>query len=365
MSMNLYNYAVNHSDAANLIRTNGSRVTYIIEGEPGTGKSSILKTIEALEGDKYEYIYIDAPLKDVPDISLSMPHHESQTTRAFINQIWLGTDPMQPKCILIDEIFKCTPYVQLMLNRLMLEHCVGDYQLPAGSIVFGATNFATDGVGDKTNGHTNSRVSRVPMRKPTQDEWTRWAVNHDINPFILTWIGQNPAVFNSYKDTAFDAKLHGDGQGIFQYIYHPQHNSQAYVCPRTLELASHQIHNMHITGEDLLTKALIGTLGAKAALDMSALLALGADLPSPEDIMKNPAKCKIPKNIGAQMLLVYKSLSYITEDTLDAWVTYIGRMGVEIQAVWTKTVVANETIGKIVTRNKTVVDWVVANSWVL
>lgn len=191
-SMNMYNFAVNHDEAATLVRANGSNITYIIEGEPGSSKSSILKTIEAIEGDKYEYIYIDAPLKDIPDIALTMPHHESQTTRAYINQIWMGKDANKPKIVMIDEVFKCTPYVQLMLNRLMLDHYVGDYQLPAGSIVFGTTNFAADGVGDKTNGHTNSRVARIPMRKPNQVEWTKWAVNNNINPFILTWIVKIP-----------------------------------------------------------------------------------------------------------------------------------------------------------------------------
>jgi hypothetical protein len=364
----MYNFAVNHDEAATLVRANGSNITYIIEGEPGSSKSSILKTIESLEGDRYEYIYIDAPLKDIPDIALTMPHHESQTTRAYINQIWMGKDANKPKIVMIDEVFKCTPYVQLMLNRLMLDHYVGDYQLPAGSIVFGTTNFATDGVGDKTNGHTNSRVARIPMRKPNQVEWTKWAVNNNINPFILTWIGQNPAIFSSYKDpatTSFDAKLHADGQGIFQYIYHPQHNAQAYVCPRTLELASHQLNNLDKLGEELTIKALIGTVGGKAALDMGALLALGADLPSPDEVMSNPTKCKLPKSVGAQMILVYKSLNYITAGTIDAWAEYIGRMGLEVRAVWVKTMRHQPELLDIMSRNRQLVDWVVDNSIVL
>jgi hypothetical protein len=37
---------------------------------------------------------------------------------------------------------------------------------------------------------------------------------------------------------------------------------------------------MDVTGEALMTKALIGTVGMKAALDMSAMFALGGDLPT-------------------------------------------------------------------------------------
>lgn len=51
MSLNIYStFAVNHQEAATLIKTNGSKISYIIEGEPGIGKSSILKTLEKQMG---------------------------------------------------------------------------------------------------------------------------------------------------------------------------------------------------------------------------------------------------------------------------------------------------------------------------
>lgn len=366
MSLNIYNtFAVNHQEAATLIKANGSKISYIIEGEPGSGKSSILKTLKKQMGDKYEYIYIDVPLKDIPDIALSMPDHETQTTKAFINEIWKGKDPTKPKVIMLDEIFKGTPYVQLMMNRLLLEKTVGDYNLPEGSIVYGTTNFATDGVGDKTNGHTNSRVARIQMRKPTQTEWTSWAINNNINEVVLAWIGQNPAVFSSYKDSEVDSKAHKDGQGIFHYIYHPQHNNMAYVCPRTLELASHQLHNIEVTGESLLTKALIGTLGSKAALDLTALMALGADLPHPDEILKNPAKAKVPKNAAAQMMLIYKSLQYINKDNIAAWTTYFERFPVECFSTWVKTAASAENTKPFILRHQPIIDFALAHSWIL
>lgn len=363
---NLYNFAVNHNEAALLIKANGNKVSYVFEGEPGIGKSAILASLKASMGtSEFDYIYVDVPNKDIPDIALSMPDHEAKVTRAFINEIWLGADRSKPKVIMLDEVFKGTDFVKLMMNRLLLEQMVGDYKLPEGSIVFGTTNFATDGVGDRTNAHSNSRVVRVPMRKPNQEEWQGWAIDNNIHPLVSTWAKQNPAIFHSYKDTEFDARAHKDGQGIFHYIFHPQHNSTAYVCPRTLTLASHQLYNMDMTGDALMTKALIGTVGAKAALDMSAMFALGNDLPTLDDIVIRPDKARVPRTAPAQLMLVFKSLQYIDAGNVDAFATYFQRLPIEVMSTWIKTVVYTEKIKHVALKNQQIKSFAISNSWIL
>jgi len=364
--VNTYTFAVNHAEATTLIANNGMDVTYVLEGEPGVGKSTVLSSMKNLLGDAYDYIYVDVPLKDIPDIALSMPDHETQTTKAYINSLWLGTDPKKPKVIMLDEMFKGSEYVKLMMNRLALERTVGDYVLPEGSIVFGTTNFQTDGVGDRTNGHTNSRVTRVAMRKPTKDEWLAWASNNNIHEYVMTWVAQNEHLMASYKDTEFNTELHKTGEGNFHYIYHPQHNAQYYVCPRTLEKASHQLHNIDKVGEALTTKGLIGTLGAKAALDLSAMIALGADLPHPQEIVANPETAKVPKNPVAKLILIYKSLNYINEDTLDKYATYFKRFeSTEMYAVWIRTAMTSTNVQQHFVRNKQLVTWARDNHIVL
>lgn len=356
---------VDHNEAAALIRINGSKVSYVIEGEPGVGKSSILKTLQGQMGNEYEYIYIDVPLKDIPDIALSMPNHDTKTTVPYVNSIWYGKDKLKPKVVMLDEVFKGSEYVKLMMNRLLLEHMVGDYALPEGSIVFGTTNNASDGVGDKSNGHTNSRVVRVRISKPSQAQWTQWAVDNKVDGLVLAWVAQNPAVFNSYKDTAFDPRLHKDGQGVFHYIYHPQHNNVSYVCPRTLEMASHQLKNIGELGDALITKALVGTIGSKAALDMSALIALGSDLPHPNDIIKEPTKARIPKSAPAQLMMLYKSMQYLDAENMDSFVTYFKRMPLEMTSTWIKTVVASQAVMEFAIKNKQITAFAIENSWVI
>lgn len=363
---NAYDFAVNHHEAALLVETNGKKVSYVFEGEPGVGKSSILKTLKQTMGTSdYDFIYVNVPNKDIPDIALSMPDHEAKVTRAFINEIWLGTDSKKPKVIMLDEVFKGTDFVKLMMNRLLLEQMVGDYKLPEGSVVFGTTNFATDGVGDRNNAHSNSRVVRIPMRKPISDEWQPWAIENKIHPLVTTWAKQNPAIFHSYKDTEFDARAHKDGQGIFHYIFHPQHNNQQYVCPRTLELASHQIYSMSTTGEALMTKALIGTVGMKAALDMSAMFALGADLPTLDEIVQQPENARVPRSAPAQLMLVFKSLQYIDRGNVDAFATYFHRLPKEVMSTWIKTIVSTTSVKSVALDNQQIKAFAISNAWIL
>lgn len=363
--MAVLDFAVNHQEAAALIAANGAKVSYVLEGSPGIGKSSVLHTMKGMLRDAYEYIYVDVPLKDIPDIALSMPDHATHTTMAYINKIWMGTDPLKPKIIMLDEIFKGSEYVKLMMNRLLLERAVGEYALPEGSIVFGTTNFQTDGVGDRTNGHTNSRISRVMMRQPSEDEWVTWATNNDVHSLVITWAKSNPDIFSSYKEREFNKAEHDNGQGIFHYIYHPQYNNAAYVCPRSLVLTSHQVHNMGITGEGLLTKALIGTVGAKAALDMTAMFSLGNELPDMKDVEKNPTKAKMPKSVSGQMMMVYKSMQFIDKQNLDAYITYFKRFPVEMLCTWVKTTMSNTKVKPIVLDNPQIHAFAKEYSWTL
>ena len=55
---------------AQLVSLAGSNVTIFAQGEPGVGKSSILKLLEEQHGAKYQYVYADCPLMDLPDFEI-------------------------------------------------------------------------------------------------------------------------------------------------------------------------------------------------------------------------------------------------------------------------------------------------------
>lgn len=350
---------VNHDEAAKAIMASGHLVTYVVEGEPGVGKSSILKSIKKQKGDKYDYIYIDVPTKDIPDVALPAVDMQERVTRSLVNEIWLGSDRNKPKVIMLDEAFKGGDYVKLLINRLMLERTIGDYQLPEGSIVFATTNLATDGVGDRSNGHTNSRIARLHMRKPNLEEWTAWAIKNEVDGSLLAWVQSRPDLFQSYTD--FNAGDVKDSESVLHYIFSPQTgNTKTYVAPRTLKLASDQMKAVDEMGWSLTATCLAGTFGKKAALDFEAYAKLGLELPNFDDVLAKPETTPIPKDNMAKLVFVYRSLNYIKKQSdIENYMTYMKRFNnPELVVTWVRSGVLRDDLSNMMIGSKSVTNYV-------
>ena len=164
-------------------------LTPIIQSEPGCGKTSLLAMIAedngdkwrspsdgtSIEGDKYDYIYVDCPVKDMSDIGMTIPNHATQQLEYYVSSLFNLNDS-KPKVVLLDEFMKSPKLLQTIFTRLMLERMVGDRPLTSGSIVFGSSNNAGDGVGDSMLAHAGNRVCIMRMAKPNVNEWLEWEI---------------------------------------------------------------------------------------------------------------------------------------------------------------------------------------------
>jgi hypothetical protein len=242
----------------------GAELTPVIQSEPGCGKTSLLKMLEEDLGDAYDYIYVDCPVKDMSDIAMTIPNHETQTLESYVGSLFKMNSP-KPKVILLDEFMKAPKLLQVIFTRLMLERTVGDTPLPQGSIVFATSNNSSDGVGDSMLAHAGNRVCIMPMEKPDADTWLKWASDNNVQPLIRAWVNMFPRCLNSYTD---------GGQEDNPYIFNPSKLSLSFVSPRSLAKASVIVKNRDKIGDNATMVALAGTIGHSAAGDMSAFLAL-------------------------------------------------------------------------------------------
>jgi hypothetical protein len=261
------------NEFANAVATVGQDVTIIGQGEPGIGKSSMLKVL-AQRLPHYETAYIDCTLLDLGDFAL--PYTELASTQRpnlkvtqFAPNARFKFQSDKPVIIMLDEIGKAMKAVKNVLLTLMLEKRIGDVKLPEGSIVFGTTNLATDGVGDSLEAHARNRVCFVTVRKPSagftadgsveSDSWGAWALENDIAPEIIAWVKQFPHALESYTDKA---------QKDNPYIFNPTRAGQsAFVTPRSLEKASHIAKKRAILGDSV-------TISACQALSVSQLVVI-------------------------------------------------------------------------------------------
>ena len=198
MSIN-FGSSVSLSEFAHGIGTVGRDVTIIGRGEPGIGKSSMLKVLQQTYPD-YEVAYIDCTLLDLGDFALPytevvVDEHGANTplkVTKFAPNARFKMHSGKPVIVMLDEIGKAMKAVKNVLLTLMLEHRIGDNYLPEGSYVFGTSNLLSDGVGDMLEAHARNRICEVVVRKPDSDEWIEWALKNDIAPEVIAWVKQFP-----------------------------------------------------------------------------------------------------------------------------------------------------------------------------
>lgn len=355
MSVINFGQSVTLQEFAKSIGTVGKEVTIIGQGEPGIGKSSMLKVLSTTYPN-YEIAYIDCTLLDLGDFAL--PYTETagdMRVTKFAPNARFKMHSGKPVIVMLDEIGKAMKAVKNVLLTLMLEHRIGDHYLPDGSIVFGTTNLATDGVGDMLEAHARNRVCLTTVRKPDADEWIEWAIANDISPEVIAWVKQFPHALASYTDPS---------QRENPYIFNPTRAGMgAVVTPRSLEKASHIAKQRAELGDALTINLLTGTIGESASRDMQAFFTVVDKLPTWETVMASPAGAKMPDDTVAKCIMVFSAISRVDKETLSKWMTYCKRMDTEWQALFATSVMKSPSKQAFCVMNKDFKDWALANQW--
>jgi hypothetical protein len=323
------NFALRASidDCVDIIKSIGHDLTPIIISEPGVGKSSILKMLEQDMGtDEYDFLYVDCPVKDMMDIAASIPNHQTKTLEYYVSAL-LKAGNGKKKVIMLDEFMKSPKLMQVIWTRLMLEKTWGDMQLPEGSIVFGTSNNASDGVGDSMLAHAANRVCLIEMSKPNADEWNTWASKNRVARSIRAWVAMNPRVMKSYKDPE---------QTDNPYIFKPSGTAKSFASPRSLAKASVIVNSRDKMSENAMTTALAGTIGEAAAKSMAAFISLESKLISYQDVVKDPTNVKVPDDVSALIMMMFEGVDYIeTQEDLTSYMTFVNRIKqAEVQSIF-------------------------------
>jgi hypothetical protein len=345
----------------------GGELTPIIQSEPGCGKTSLLSMIAldngdtwrspvdgtSIEGDKYDYIYVDCPVKDMSDIGMTIPNHANRQLEYYVSELFNLSDS-KPKIILLDEFMKSPKLLQVIFTRLMLERMVGDKALPkrdgVPSIVFGTSNNASDGVGDNMLAHAGNRVCLMRMAKPNVNEWLQWASENGISRVIRAGVAMFPRCLASYID--------GD-QKDNPYIFKPSMSSLSFVSPRSLAKADVIVKHRDKMTENSLKVALAGTVGASFAGDLSAFLMMEKSLADVKDICKDPEGIEVPKDISAQLMIMFQAVDVLeTQDQLTKFMGFVDRIpSSEVQAVFFTMMMRNQKSIRLARNNQKISEW--------
>ena len=355
------NKFLSFTQAVNLIAAVGDKVTVIVEGENGIGKTALFHALKGMP--KFaEHIAVDPiDCTQLSDGSVWMPDldRENGISRELPNERFgvsktnqRGVNGSKPIMVFLDEIAKAPQFIKNVLAPVIYERRVGNYHMPEGSVVFCATNLAVEGLGDSIQAHLRNRLVFVKMRKPTVGEWVHYAIGSSVNASVIAFVNTYAQVMDSFLDYEKGGKHEGKQQDKDNgYIFNPRSMSLAYATPRSLVAAGKILDaGDGVLDDDTLEAALIGTVGATTAEALSSFVRFGRDICSLERVLKDPATAPLSDNPTAQLVQVFQFVSRVdNREDAEKVVEYVWRMRAEMQSIFCNNVAQSQRVSVYVT----------------
>jgi hypothetical protein len=179
--------------------------------------------------------------------------------------------------LFLDEITSAVPSVSAAAYQLILDRCLGEYEVPQGWAIFAAGNRQGDrGVSYTMPAPLANRFAHFEV-DINLDDWVAWAYKHSIDERIIGFLRFRPELL-------FD--------------FDPAHNPVAFPSPRSWEFA----HRALLKFNDL-PELLLGTLqacvGPSAGIELKAFVDSLDQMPDLEAILRGE-DIKAPKDIDLQ-----------------------------------------------------------------
>jgi hypothetical protein len=352
------------SQVVSLIAAVGDKRTVIVEGENGIGKTALFHMLRKLPKFADHIAVQPIDCTQLSDGSVWMPDldRENGVSRELPNERFgvsafnqLGVNNSKPILVGLDEIAKAPQFIKNVLAPIIYERRVGNLSMPEGSVVVCFTNLSIEGLGDSIQAHLRNRLVFVKMRKPSADEWVKWATDNRVNPMIIAFVSNEPRVMQSFLDYEKGGMFEGkDLSKDNGFIFNPKSMQLAYATPRSLVAASDILDaGLGVLDDDTLEAALKGTVGATTAEALSSFIRFGREICEYSRVIKSPDTAPLSDNPTAQLIQVFQFVTRVADRTeAEAIVKYVWRMRAEMQSIFCNTVATSQRVALFATINE-------------
>ena len=254
---------------------NSLRLSAMIWGPPGIGKSSIVAQV-AKQNDMQ---IIDLRLSQLAPTDLrGLPVAENGLAKWFPPE-FLPTSGVG--VLFLDEINMATPVMQGIAQQLILDRQVGSYRVPEGWFIWAAGNRKSDraAVFEMPSALAN-RFVHLEIT-PDFDSFRTWGLNEGLGEQILAFLAFRPTLLHQID---------------------PQRPS--WPSPRSWAMA-HQLHRAKLSVEP--------AVGLAAAGEFDAFCAVYQHLPDLEPILEGKSKATFPAEPSARYATVLGLIIRATE----------------------------------------------------
>lgn len=294
---------------ATLPRLLASNRTPFIWGDPGIGKSDVIRTVAATMGvdliDMRLALYDPTDLRGFPVVRGTGKNE----TMHFVPPALLPTKGKG--ILLLDELPAAPPSVQAVAYQLILDKCLGEYRLPPDWRIVAAGNYARNGgVHYSLPPALANRFIHIEMQC-SQEDWDSWALNNGVTDLTRAFLRFRPALIHD--------------MGACK-------TGMAFPSPRSWAFADEIIQQQHGTTETL--ELLKGTVGEGAAVEYLAFLKTARELPSVQEILLSPESAPVPTSPAAKYAVTAVLEKRADPKNFGQVLKYIKRLDVEYQTAF-------------------------------
>ena len=280
------------------------KIPTFVWGAPGIGKSSIVKQIaDTLE---YEFIDLRLSLMDPTDLKGIPFYNEEKHTAMWAPPAFL---PREGKGILfLDELNSAPPSVQASAYQLILDRCVGEYELPEGWSIIAAGNRETDrGVVYKMSAPLANRFVHLEMDVNT-DDWREWAYKKGIDVSIIAYL-------TCKKEKLFE--------------FDPSVNTKTFATPRSWEFVDKVVKSP--LSSTLLLETISGAIGRDTAIDYLSFAKVASQLPDIESIL-HKGEGELVEDVEVLYVLISALISSYLSDPQERYLENLLQYSLKIES---------------------------------
>ena len=319
-----------------------SKLTPMLVGSPGIGKSDIVK----LTAKKHNLKLIDLRLAQSDPTDLNgFPTLQNDGTRMDyappttfplenLDEIPVGYEGW---LLFLDEINAAPPAIQAAAYKLVLDRQIGSHNLHKRVAIVCAGNKATDkAIVNRLSTAMQSRMIHLNLMVDTES-WLEWANTHNVDHRVISFIKFRPELLHKFN---------------------PSHADNTFASPRTWEFLSKIIvDKKEFTKTD--HAVLVGTVGEGPATEFRAFCDVYKDLPTIEDMLENPTLVNIPREPGHQYAMTTLISHHANDDTIESLMIVAKKLPIEFQVVVLKDIYS---IAPELKKNQIIQDWVSQNA---
>ena len=305
----------------------GERFSVELVSGPGIGKSEVLEQVvhelcmpidRGGFGQPCGFKPFFLSTKEAPDIGgYGLPSKDTDGTPIMLwtKAPWMprAADPTHG-IVFLDEFRQSNHDVQKPSAELLLNGRVGESALPITWMVLAASNREKDRSGvQRELAFIANRRMEIKI-EPNLDAWVEWAEKKAIHWAAIAFAKHQPGLI-------FGDKI-------------PE-KTGPFCTPRSFVKMSHLIGELEM---EIFTEAAMGLIGEGTAAQFVAFLRVVEQLPSFDEIVANPKKCRLPESDrpDAQYATMQMIAHRVDDDSASPAFDYLKRMPKEFQVAGLK-----------------------------